>query len=112
MISIKITRDELHTVQENFFPFMEISIRYINGTDQHTIISKLFRCLYGQIIEKVERKILLTNSNNLKLKLNDAEAIALQFMLMGMPIDQEKVWMIRVRQKITDQIHKQITTGT
>lgn len=112
LIKVTLNRDQARAVQRTFCPFLEryCESKILNAvSEDEQLIYKIIRCLFLDIYKKICKK-LLTDQYMLGFKFSEAEAIALYKLLIAFPIKADDVWLINLRQRITDSIHNQLTT--
>lgn len=111
LIVVKLDRDQARTVQQTFCPYLEryCESKILNAvTEDEQLIYKIIRCIFLDIYKMLCKK-LLTDPHVFKLKFSEAEAITLYKLLIAFPIKSENVWMLNLRQLITDSIHNQLS---
>lgn len=109
-IILKLDRDQARAVQATFCPYLEryCESKIINAvTEDEQLIYKIIRCIFLDIYKMLCKK-LLTDANKFTFNFSEAEAITLYKLLIAFPIKSENVWMLNLRQLITDSIHNQL----
>lgn len=111
MIIITISRDEARTAEKHFFQYMILlatskmielqmpSVEYLRAM----LLLSLIRQVKARFVKK-----LATEASKFKIKFPDAEGIAFYSFLMTFPIDEKQVYMLLLRQKLCDQIYRQL----
>lgn len=111
-IIIKLERDQARTVQQKFFPYCEqfcISKRNIAVTEDERLMYMILASVFNQVQKQFNKK-LAGDGLRFRLKFSNAEGITLYKLLIAFPIKSDQVYMINLRQRITDSIHKQLAT--
>lgn len=106
-VSLPFTRDQLRTLQglHTYFDFllrgkMEDAADNIEAT--YTI--RLQVALWQQVRRKINAKLEGT-ANRIRLKLPYPEAMNFFILLKEVPIEPEKVWLLKVRQDALNELH-------
>lgn len=110
-IIVKLERDQAATIVHKFFPFLDrLCISKITNsyTDDEQLVYTVIHCIF-QDVQKMFAKKLFTEGNRFTFNLSKAEGITLYKLLMAFPIDSKQVYMLNLRQLITDSIHNQLT---
>lgn len=111
MISIKLTRDEARLFQQTFFPFMIASAKTKALQAASGDLDQLSARILLSLLEEVElvfKRKLLTRSNKFSFSFTDACAIAFYVFLMKQPIADYHVYVLQLRQRVCNNIYKQL----
>jgi hypothetical protein len=110
MVPIKLERDEARAIQQYFFPYLvEVCrLKKRDAADQDETLTQIIIIdTFDQVCKLFEKK--LSNiSNVLHFKFTDAQAIVLYKLLMNMPIENQNVWLVNLRQLICNIFYNEI----
>lgn len=113
MIGLKLYRDQAREIQQHFFPYLVMVCETkMNEADEvkdndGKMVARMMLCLTVELQRKFDKK-LLTDHNRFTIKMTDAEAICYYQLLMNFPLDPQWVYMVVLRQKITDFLHDEL----
>jgi hypothetical protein len=111
MIKFKLTRDQARLIEREWISFMIMNaasaVHSNAGIDNKFLSSKIVLSLLLDV-QLMFKKKLLNSTNNLSFSLSIAHAAAFYVYLMKRPIDAENVWAINMRQKLCDELYKEL----
>lgn len=109
-MQIKLTRDQCRSVQNHFFPYLVqvCAMKVDHPADSEELLTnKIIVCILQEIRIIFERK-LLTKSNNFLFRFSDAQGIIFYKLLMNLPLQADRFWLINLRSFICDRLHLQM----
>lgn len=115
MIILTTHRQYAKTVSDTIFPYINLLKQsHANNVKMHSKVSselltvKLINSLLKDVELLLKKKLLLTNGTTVKLKLSDAEAIALYKTFLILPIDDGNYYLLMIRNEWITILDKQI----
>ncbi len=111
-IVVSLTRDQARTVQLQYFPYLEklcgSKIRDAGRDWEQILNCRAVQSLFFSVKMQIDKKLIGT-ADKFKFKFSYAEGLTFYRLLMGLPIKGEEIYLINLRQSITDIIFKQLT---
>lgn len=110
-ITLKLDRSQLAAVDEYFLPYLEMQVTTWMRDCEHDVNAHLNACVIScihQELVQILRHRLTGPANRFQFKFSTAQAITLYKLLMCLPINYSQVWLINLRQLITDTLHQQL----
>lgn len=110
-INIKLDRDQARAVREQFMPYMKMLCE-TRLTDARPNVDDYLNCmvirsLFLDLVEIFDKK-LDTVARQFTFKFSAAAAITFYKLLMILPINSCEVWLINLRNHLTNFIHREI----
>ena len=110
MMIIKLERDHARSVQQYFFPFLEMlcktKLKDAQGIDDQ-LNCRVILSIFDEVVYDFDKK-LFTTAAKFTFKLSDAQGITLYKLLMLLPINSREVFLINLRSMIIDTLHRQM----
>lgn len=104
MILLRTPRNYAQCVVQKFFPYFNLqkqtrlnNIAHLSIQSQEYLALVVVNCLLSEIEEIIEKKLINTKSENITLKLSDAQGVLLYKILLAHPIDEREVYQQLVR---------------
>jgi hypothetical protein len=111
MVRFKLSRDQCREIEERFFPYMLMSekmrLRDARMHEYAFFVSKMKLSMLNEIIITFKRK-LLTTQDKFLFKFSDHTGVCFYQFLNVQPIDQTRVYDVRLRQILMEALHKQL----
>jgi len=111
-IVLQLTRDQARTVQLHYFSYLQMlcesKIRDAGKDWEQILNCRAIQSLFFAVKMQFDKK-LSSAADKFKFKLSYAEGLTLYRLLMALPIKGHEIYLINLRQSITDIIFKQLT---
>ncbi len=117
MISLKLNRFELQLVQAHFFPFIKLAkttriknVAHCSLQSREHLTVLAVNCITDEIMLAINKKLINTGGNKIKLKFSDAQAVIFMELLNSMPLTADNFYLWNLRNAIVDLLDREITS--
>jgi hypothetical protein len=113
-IILKLERDQARAVQDTFFPYIHELCRFRiknEGNINSKLMERIVYTVFDTVAKLFSRK-LNTTGNKFTFNFTEGQAITLYMFIIMVPIQQEQVWYMNLRNLIVNSLHQQILKPT